>query len=189
MVIRLILPHLSFLLLLMSLALDSLRAYFYCCDFWHTFIRELMMEYILSLLVLVMLARASLIFLRLYRQFEQIFIYLNAWYVKIKLYMLIKYLELSYRTAEFLLNENWCNQFVIFAFNYCLVKSGTMFLFKVPQALCLFQLSRQPCIRAQDNEALIIRAIRTGANGSYKSSYVSYFTVLDALKSGRSSSN
>lgn len=100
-----------------------------------------MMEYILSLLQGIGDVGQSVLdfFTAVPSWFEQIFIYLNAWYVKIKLYMLIKYLELSYRTAEFLLNEIGVTQFVISAFNQLPSEVRYYaFLFKVPQALSVY---------------------------------------------------
>ncbi|KJY87358.1 accessory cholera enterotoxin [Vibrio neptunius] len=71
--------------------------------------------------------------------FEQIFIYLNAWYVKIRLVILIKYLELTYRTAEYLLNEIGVTQLIIDTFNALPSEVRFYaFLFKVPQAISIY---------------------------------------------------
>lgn len=71
--------------------------------------------------------------------FDQIFIYLNAWYIKIRLVLLIKYLELSYRTAEFLLNEIGVTRLIINTFNALPSEMRYYaFLFKVPQAISIY---------------------------------------------------
>ncbi|ARC92169.1 DUF2523 domain-containing protein [Vibrio coralliilyticus] len=99
------------------------------------------MEFILSLLQGLGDAGQTVIdfFSNAPNWFEQIFIYLNAWYVKIRLYMLIKYIEMSYRTAEFLLNEIGFAEFIISAFNALPSEIRYYaFLFKIPQAINVY---------------------------------------------------
>lgn len=71
--------------------------------------------------------------------FEDLFIYLNAWYIKMKLYFLLMSLELSYKTAQFLLNEIGFTQLVVSAFNALPSELRYYaFLFQVPQALNVY---------------------------------------------------
>lgn len=71
--------------------------------------------------------------------FESLFIYLNAWYIKIKLYFFILSLELSYKTASYLLNDIGFTALVVQAFNSLPSELRYYaFLFQVPQALNIY---------------------------------------------------
>jgi hypothetical protein len=71
--------------------------------------------------------------------FEEIFVYLNAWYIKIKFYFLLVSLELSYKTAQFLLNEIGFTELVVSAFNALPSELRFYaFLFQIPQALNIY---------------------------------------------------
>lgn len=71
--------------------------------------------------------------------FEQTFVYLNAWYIKIKLYFLLVSLELSYKTAQYLLNDIGFTELVVQAFNALPSELRYYaFLFQLPQALNIY---------------------------------------------------
>lgn len=71
--------------------------------------------------------------------FHDIFIYLNAWIVKVKLYFLLMSLKISYETAQYLLNEIGFTQMVVTAFNSLPDEIRYYaFLFKIPQALTIY---------------------------------------------------
>ncbi|POC46636.1 DUF2523 domain-containing protein [Vibrio vulnificus] len=71
--------------------------------------------------------------------FHQFFVYLNAWYVKIKFYFFIISLQMAYDTAVYLLNDIGFNQMISSSFNALPSELRYYaFLFKIPQAISIY---------------------------------------------------
>ncbi|HDY8186565.1 TPA: DUF2523 domain-containing protein [Vibrio vulnificus] len=71
--------------------------------------------------------------------FRQLHIWLNAWYIKMKLYFFIMSLQLAYDTAVYLLNDIGFNQMISSSFNALPSELRYYaFLFKIPQAISIY---------------------------------------------------
>ncbi len=71
--------------------------------------------------------------------FKQFFIYLNAWYVKVKFTFLIYSIEFAYETAQYLLAEIGFNELLQSLFNRLPSELRYYaFLFKIPEAISIY---------------------------------------------------
>lgn len=99
------------------------------------------MQYILDFLAFLSSIGDTLVefFKAIPDYFNQFFVFLNAWYIKIKLYFFIMSLQFAYDTAQYLLNDIGFNDLISSTFNALPSELRYYaFLFRIPQAISIY---------------------------------------------------